>query len=69
MEWLGMLPLLAYLLLIIWFVISLLILISRLLDNSRKKTISRLELEQLQKIELEKRIALLDKELKEKNQT
>lgn len=66
MDWLAMLPLLAYWLLILWVIITLGFVIKRLLDNSTKSTISRLELEKLQKIELEKRIELLDKEISEK---
>ncbi|WP_414045955.1 hypothetical protein [Macrococcus equi] len=66
MEWLGMIPFVAYWLLILWFFITIMYLLKLLIDTFRVRTNSRIELEKLQRIELEKRIALLDKQLAEK---
>ncbi|WP_414047052.1 hypothetical protein ACMGE7_08530 [Macrococcus equi] len=66
MEWLGMIPFVAYWLLILWFFITIMYLLKLLIDTFRVRTNSRIELEKLQRIELEKRITLLDKQLAEK---
>lgn len=61
-----MIPFVAYWLLILWFFITIMYLLKLLIDTFRVRTNSRIELEKLQRIELEKRIALLDKQLVEK---
>lgn len=57
----------AYYLLIIWVAITIGLVIRRLLDNMKQRTKSRIELEALQKKELEKRIEILEQQLAEKD--
>lgn len=57
----------AYYLLIIWVAITIGLVIRRLLDNMKQRTKSRIELESLQKKELEKRIEILEQQLAEKD--
>ncbi|MFC6292429.1 hypothetical protein BHU61_09355 [Macrococcus epidermidis] len=59
--------LVAFYLLLIWIAITIGIAIRRLLDNMKQRTISRIELEALQKKELEKRIEILEQQLAEKD--
>ncbi|ATD29895.1 hypothetical protein BHM04_01360 [Macrococcus sp. IME1552] len=54
-------------LLIIWVAIKIGLVIRRLLDNMKQRTKSRIELEALQKKELEKRIEILEQQLAEKD--
>ncbi|MGV2927084.1 hypothetical protein RW115_00680 [Macrococcus capreoli] len=69
MENFGTIWFVAYYLLIIWLLLTVLFVIKRVLDNMRMRTKSKLELEALQRIELQKRIELLEKELAEKEKT
>lgn len=57
----------AYYLLIIWVAITIGLVTRRLLDNLKQRTKSRIELEALQKKELEKRIEILEQQLAEKD--
>ncbi|MCG7420817.1 hypothetical protein MHJ97_10295 [Macrococcus epidermidis] len=59
--------LVAFYLLLIWIAITIWIAIRRLLDNMKQRTKSRIELEALQKKELEKRIEILEQQLAEKD--
>lgn len=59
--------LVAFYLLLIWVAITIGITIRRLLDNMKQRTKSRIELEALQKKELEKRIEILEQQLAEKD--
>ncbi|MCH4983814.1 hypothetical protein AB4G91_00695 [Macrococcoides goetzii] len=63
----GIIWVIAYYLFIIWLAITIGLAIRRLIKNSSMKVQSRVELENLQKEELKKRIALLEKELVEKD--
>ncbi|MGK0575644.1 hypothetical protein [Macrococcus capreoli] len=69
MENFGTIWFVAYYLLIIWLLLTVVFVIKRVLDNMRMRTKSKLELEALQRIELQKRIELLEKELAEKEKT
>lgn len=65
----GIIWLIALYLLFGWIAVTIGWGIRRFFHDLRVKTHSKIELELLQKEELKKRIALLEKELKEKEQT
>lgn len=59
--------LIVFCLIIIWVTITIGLFIRRLLNNMKQRTKSRIELEALQKKELEKRIEILEQQLAERD--
>ncbi|MDJ1112788.1 hypothetical protein QNJ24_10815 [Macrococcus caseolyticus] len=59
--------LIVFCLIIIWVAITIGLFIRRLLNNMKQRTKSRIELEALQKKELEKRIEILEQQLAERD--